>query len=54
MMKKVFTGELISYQNHTNVDEEIVDGDPRDPLALHRRRRDLDVLRRSSSATSRR
>jgi peptide/nickel transport system permease protein len=28
MMKKLFTGELISYQTHTNVDEEIVAGIP--------------------------
>jgi peptide/nickel transport system permease protein len=28
MMKKLFTGDLISYQTHTNVDEEIVAGIP--------------------------
>ena len=45
MMKLIFTGELISYKNHTNVVEQIEEGHPRDPLALRRRRRDLDVLR---------
>jgi peptide/nickel transport system permease protein len=28
MMKKVFTGDLVSYQEHTDVDEEIVSGLP--------------------------
>jgi peptide/nickel transport system permease protein len=28
MMKKVFTGDLVSYQEHTDVDEEIVNGLP--------------------------
>jgi peptide/nickel transport system permease protein len=28
MMKKVFTGELVSYQKHTDVDEEIINGLP--------------------------
>ena len=45
MMKKVFTGDLISYSSRLNVDEQIIEGDPGDLLALHRRRDDLDVLR---------
>ncbi len=45
MMKKIFTGELISYGEQLNVDEQIVEGIPGDPLALHRRGGDLDVLR---------
>ena len=28
MMKKVFTGDLVSYQKHTDVDEEIINGLP--------------------------
>src|ERR1700742_4230694 len=28
MMKKIFTGDLVSYQEHTDVDEEIVAGLP--------------------------
>ena len=54
MMKQVFTGDLISYQSQHQRRRRNRRRDPRDPLALHRRRRDLDVVRRSSSATSRR
>ena len=39
MMKKIFTGELTSYEPQIPVDERIVEGIPATALAQHRRRR---------------
>ena len=44
MMKKTFSGELVSYTNQTNVVQEIKAGLPRDVFAGHRRRDDLALL----------
>ncbi len=44
-MKKIFTGELISYGDQLNVDERIVEGLPATFSLGDRRGRDLDVLR---------
>ena len=45
MMKKLFSGNLISYQTHTNVNEEIIAGVPAHALTLYRSGGDMDVLR---------
>ena len=45
MMKKIFTGDLISYEQPAQRRRTDRRRDPGDLLALHRRRGDLDVLR---------
>ena len=46
MMKKIFTGELISYAPTSSTStNRIVEGIPATLLALHRRRGDLALLR---------
>ena len=45
MMKKVFSGELISYNSQANRRRRNRQRDPGDLLPLHRRGGDLDVLR---------